>query len=61
MKDTKESLGRLKDCKTANKQDVIKIQDEFFRIYQIGDREELEKFSKDLDLISQRYRAQSLR
>lgn len=47
--------------KVANKQDVIKIQDEFFRIYQVGDREELEKFNKDLDLISQRYRAQSLR
>lgn len=47
--------------KVANKQDVIRIQDEFFRIYQVGDREELEKFSNDLDLISQRYRAQSLR
>lgn len=47
--------------KVANKQDVIKIQDEFFRLYQIGDREELEKFSKELDLVSQRYRAQSLR
>ena len=47
--------------KVANKQEVIKIQDDFFRIYQVGDREELEKFSKDLDLISQRYRAQSLR
>lgn len=47
--------------KVANKQEVIKIQDEFFRIYQIGDRNELEKFSRDLDLISQRYRAQSLR
>ena len=47
--------------KVANKQEVIKIQDEFFRIYQVGDREELEKFSNDLDLISQRYRAQSLR
>lgn len=47
--------------KVANKQDVIRIQDEFFRIYQVGDREELEKFNKDLDLISQRYRAQSLR
>lgn len=47
--------------KVANKQEVIKIQDEFFRIYQNGDREELEEFSKNLDLISQRYRAQSLR
>ncbi len=47
--------------KVANKQDVIKIQDEFFRIYQVGDQAELEKFSKELDLVSQRYRAQSLR
>ncbi len=47
--------------KVANKQEVIKIQDEFFRIYQVGDRTELERFSRDLDLISQRYRAQSLR
>lgn len=46
--------------KVANKQEVVKIQDEFFRIYQEGDSEELEKFSKDLDLVAQRYRAQSL-
>lgn len=47
--------------KVANKQDVIKIQDEFFRIYQIGDQDELMQFSKELDIISERYRAQSLR
>lgn len=47
--------------KVANKQDVIKIQDEFFRIYQIGDQDELMRFSKELDVISERYRAQSLR
>lgn len=47
--------------KVANKQEVIKIQDEFFRIYQVGDQTELENFSRELDLISQRYRAQSLR
>lgn len=47
--------------KVANKQEVIKIQDEFFRIYQNGDQEELTKFSEDLDMISARYRAQSLR
>ncbi len=45
----------------ANKQEVIKIQDEFFRIYQAGDQNELEQFNNELDLISQRYRAQSLR
>lgn len=47
--------------KVANKQEVIKIQDDFFRIYQNGDQDELEKFSEDLDRIAQRYRAQSLR
>jgi len=47
--------------KVANKQDVIKIQDEFFRIYQVGNQEELEQFNKELDIISERYRAQSLR
>lgn len=47
--------------KVANKQEVVKIQDEFFRIYQVGDQTELEQFSKNLDIISQRYRAQSLR
>lgn len=47
--------------KVANKQEVVKIQDEFFRIYQSGDQTELEKFSRNLDMISQRYHAQSLR
>ncbi len=47
--------------KVANKQEVVKIQDEFFRIYQNGDQEELRKFSDELDMISARYRAQSLR
>ena len=47
--------------KVANKQEVIKIQDDFFRIYQNGSREELSEFSHELDLISARYRAQSLR
>lgn len=47
--------------RVANKQEVIKIQDEFFRIYQNGDQSELTEFCRKLDLISQRYRAQSLR
>lgn len=45
----------------ANKQEVVKIQDDFFRIYQNGDQNELAQFSHDLDMISARYRAQSLR
>ncbi|MDF2541142.1 MAG: yjbM [Herbinix sp.] len=47
--------------KVANKAEVIKIQDDFFRIYQMGNQEELEQFSKQLDIISERYHAQSLR
>lgn len=44
----------------ANKREVIKIQDEFFRIYQSGDLNQLERFNKELDIISEGYRAQSL-
>ena len=47
--------------KTANKKEVVKIQDEFFRVYQEGDLALLERFSKDLDVIAEGYRAQSLR
>lgn len=46
--------------KVANKQEVLKIQDEFFRIYQNGNQDELAQFSRDLDMIAARYRAQSL-
>lgn len=44
----------------ANKREVVKIQDEFFRIYQSGDLNQLERFNKELDIISEGYRAQSL-
>lgn len=47
--------------KVANKREVIKIQDEFFRIYESGDLKQLERFNKELDIISEGYRAQSLR
>ncbi len=47
--------------KVANKREVIKIQDEFFQIYESGDLEQLERFNKELDIISEGYRAQSLR
>lgn len=46
--------------KVANKSDVIKLQDEFFHIYENGDLIQLEDFGKELDLISARYKAQSL-
>ncbi len=47
--------------KVANKREVVKIQDEFYRIYESGDLEQLERFNKELDIISEGYRSQSLR
>ncbi len=47
--------------KVANKREVIKIQDEFFRIYKTEDLDQLERFSKELDVIAEGYQAQSLR
>ena len=46
--------------KVANKSDIIKLQDEFFHIYENGDLMQLEDFAEELDLISARYKAQSL-
>lgn len=46
--------------KVANKREVIKIQDEFYRIYEMGDMELLERFHTELDLIAESYRAQGL-
>lgn len=47
--------------KVANKREVVKIQEEFFRIYESEDLQQLERFHKELDIISEGYRAQSLR
>lgn len=46
--------------KVANKHEVIKIQDEFYKIYETGDMEQLEHFNKQLDIIAEGYRAQSI-
>ena len=47
--------------RVANKKEVIKIQDEFFRIYEQEDLSQLERFGRELDIIAEGYRAQSLR
>jgi len=47
--------------KVANKREIVKIQDEFLRIYEGGDLNQLERFHKELDIISEGYRAQSLK
>jgi len=44
----------------ANKREIIKIQDEFYRIYEQNDMEQLQRFHKQLDIIAEGYRAQSL-
>lgn len=44
----------------ANKSEVLKIQDEFYKIYENGDLKQLEDFNKELDMIAEGYRAQSL-
>lgn len=44
----------------ANKREIVKIQDEFYRIYEEDDAEKLEKFRKELDVIAEGYRAQGL-
>ena len=46
--------------KVANKREVVKIQDEFYRVYETEDLDMLIKFHKELDLIVQHYRAQDL-
>ena len=46
--------------RTMNKREVGKIQDEFFRVYQSDDVALLERFNRQLDVLSESYRAQSL-
>ncbi|RKI43752.1 GTP pyrophosphokinase family protein [bacterium D16-51] len=44
----------------ANKREVTKIQDEFFKLYQQDNMELLIRFSKQLDIIAETYRAQNI-
>lgn len=46
--------------KLANKKEVLKIQEEFLQVYSSDDIKALGKFAKELDNISESYRAQSL-
>ncbi len=43
----------------ANKREIIRIQDEFYRIYKTNDIEQLRRFHRQLDVIAEGYRAQS--
>jgi putative GTP pyrophosphokinase len=44
----------------GNAREVVKIQDEFYAIYQKDDVTLLENFAKQLDIIAEGYKAQSL-
>ena len=46
--------------RVANKREILKIQDEFYRIYAMNEIDQLERFDRQLDLIAEGYRAQSL-
>ncbi|MBQ3665504.1 MAG: GTP pyrophosphokinase family protein [Lachnospiraceae bacterium] len=46
--------------RVANKREIIKIQDEFYHLYQLDDVDVLEKFCKELDIIAEGYRAQGI-
>ena len=46
--------------KVANKREILKIQDEFYRIYAMNDIDQLERFDKQVDMFAEGCRAQSL-
>ena len=44
----------------ANTREIVKIQDEFYRVYELNDLEKLMRFANELDIIAEGYRAQSI-
>ncbi|MBP3326380.1 MAG: GTP pyrophosphokinase family protein [Coprococcus sp.] len=46
--------------RVGNQREIVKIQDEFYKIYQQDDMELLGSFAKQLDIIAEGYKAQSL-
>lgn len=54
-------LGNIQNLyKCVNKKEIEKIQDEFYEIYQGGDISKLEQFNKQLDIVAESYRMQSM-
>ena len=58
IKDILMSIENL--YKVANKREVEKIQSEFLRIFQMRDLQQMERFHRQLDIIAEGYRAQSV-
>lgn len=46
--------------KLANKREITKIQDEFLRVFNTKDLQQLQRFHKQLDIIAEGYRAQAV-
>lgn len=57
----KDILNNIENLyKLSNQREVMKIQDEFLRIYHTKDLQQLERFHCQLDIIAEGYRAQSV-
>ena len=57
----KDILNNIQNLyKVANKREVTKIQDEFYKVYMMDDMMQLKHFARQLDIISEGYRSQSL-
>lgn len=57
----KEILRNIEGLYRAeNKREAIKVQKEFYRIYQMNRMDELERFAKQLDILAEGSRAQSV-
>ena len=46
--------------RVANAREMSKIQDEFYQIYSMNNLEQLERFNKQLDVLAEGYRTQSI-
>ena len=58
IKDILMSIENL--YKVSNQREVAKIQNEFLRVFQTKDLQQLERFHRQLDIIAEGYRAQSV-
>ena len=58
VKDILSSIENL--YKSSNKREVEEIQDEFLRVFRTKDLQQLERFHRQLDIIAEGYRAQSV-
>lgn len=56
-----EILNNIQNLyKVANKREVIKIQDEFYKVFEQNDLKKLRLFSEQLDIITEGYHAQAI-